>query len=84
MSIWLFRALRWLLTLVYGLLLLAAVVIVGPEGPNGVPNVFSKAISILAVTAAYAILMLLLWLHERYPPQQQHRRLSDKNPRGVE
>ena len=77
MSIWLFRALRWLLTLVYGLRVLAAVVIVGPEGPSGVPNIFVKATSILEVTAAYAILMLLLWLYERYPPQQR-RRLSDK------
>ena len=32
------RALRWLLTLVCGLLVLAAVVIVGPEGPSGVPK----------------------------------------------
>jgi hypothetical protein len=52
-------------------------VIVGPEGPSGVPNVLAKAISILAVTAAYGVLMLLLWLYERYPPQQ-HRRLSDQ------
>jgi hypothetical protein len=28
-----------------------------------------KDLGILAVTAAYAILMLLLWLHERYPPR---------------
>jgi hypothetical protein len=49
---WLFTLLRWLLTLVYGLLVLAAIVIVGPEGPSGVPNVFAKAVSILATTAA--------------------------------
>jgi len=67
---WLFTLLRWLLTLGYGLLVLAAIVIVGPEGPSGVPNVFAKAVSILAITAAYAILMLLLWLHERYPTRQ--------------
>jgi hypothetical protein len=29
----------------------------------------SGAISVLAVTAAYAILMMLLWVHERYPPR---------------
>ena len=51
--------------------------IVGPEGPSGVPNIFVKATSILEVTAAYDILTLLLWLYERYPPQQR-RRLSDK------
>jgi hypothetical protein len=71
MSIWLFRALRWLLTLIYGLLVFLAIVI-GAE-----IDVPAKAISVIAVTAAYGILMMLLWLYERYPPQQ-HRRLSDQ------
>jgi hypothetical protein len=28
-----------------------------------------KPFAVLAVTVAYAILMLLLWLHERFPPR---------------
>jgi hypothetical protein len=28
-----------------------------------------KPFALLAATVAYAILMLLLWLHERFPPR---------------
>ena len=60
------RVNRWFLSTTYSIVrcgvtvaYLAAVIAGDMKDPIG----------ILAVTAAYAILMLLLWLHERYPPR---------------
>jgi len=42
------------------MLLFGSVVALGV--PNGLP------IAVLALTASYGILMLLIWLYERFPP----------------
>jgi hypothetical protein len=56
-------AIRLALTLVYvGALVLA----VGPVGEKPV------AWSIFLLTLVYAMWMLLLWLHERYPPPKSN------------
>jgi hypothetical protein len=58
---WLFTVLRWLVTLLY--LALMGFALAWVIDGRGMPFAFATA----AYTAAYGILMMLLWLYERYP-----------------
>lgn len=57
-----FRFGRWIVTVLYLLAVGIQLVALGVS-----PDL--RSFGVLALTATYAILMLLLWLHERFPPQ---------------
>jgi|RhiMetdeSRZDD1v2_1073273.scaffolds.fasta_scaffold764693_4 hypothetical protein len=55
---------RYIVTALYVLVLVVS--LLGALGPYGAG--LSAAFAALAVTVSYTLLMVLLWLHERFPP----------------
>jgi hypothetical protein len=56
---------RWLVTALYVLMFIGSISSAA-SGPYG--EGLGAAFAALAVTVIYTLLMLLLWLHERFPP----------------
>ena len=53
--------LRWLVTDAYIIALIFLLL-------SAMQNVGSFPIAVFALTASYGVLILLIWLHERFPP----------------
>jgi hypothetical protein len=65
MAVWLFKVLRWLVTLIY--LVAVGFAFAWVIDGRGMPFPFAA----VAYTVIYGILMTLLWLYERYPTQSR-------------
>lgn len=61
-----FSTARWIVTVLYVLTLVGALLYSMNQYTSGL----SFPLVTLALTASYAILMLLLWLYERFPPPE--------------
>ena len=63
MAVWLFGVARGVVTLLY--VVLVGFALAWVMGGRGMPFPFAA----VSYTVAYGILMMLLWLYERYPTQ---------------
>jgi len=72
------RSLRWIVTALYVVSLLFELL----SAANTYADIAFIPLVVLALTASYGILMLLLWLYERQPPQTEEQdRDSRASPR---
>jgi len=70
--------LRWIVTALYVVSLLFELL----SAANAYADIALLPLVVLALTASYGILMLLLWLYERLPPQTEKQdRDSRASPR---
>jgi len=62
-----YRAARWIISVLYSLALLGSLFAALDRNSSSL----SFPVAALALTLSYGILVLLLWLHERFPASQE-------------